>query len=51
MRDLNRFITLYRDFIVKDRVSAANGLLHAFRISYLQRLSKNKQDEALKMFY
>jgi hypothetical protein len=51
MRDLSRFITLYRDFIVKDGAKACNSLLHAFRICYLQRLSLSKQEQALKKFF
>jgi hypothetical protein len=47
MRDLSRFLALYRNFTTVDKVSSENSLLHAFRICYLQRLSSSKQSDAL----
>jgi hypothetical protein len=49
IRDLSRFLNLYSNFVSKDGVSASESLLQAFRICYLQRLSEDKQNQALTL--
>jgi hypothetical protein len=51
MRDLSRFLNLYNNFIIQDKVDPPRSLLHAFRICYLQRLSAQKQEEALRIYF
>jgi hypothetical protein len=49
MRDLSRFLNLYRNFLQHDGVTREQSIIHAFKICYLQRLSSGKHPNALEL--
>ena len=49
MRDLSRFLNLYQSFMLRDQASSDHALVHAFRISYLQRLSQSNHQAAFDL--
>jgi hypothetical protein len=49
MRDLSRFLNLYRSFLQQDGVTRDQSIIHAFKICYLQRLSSGKHQNALEL--
>ena len=49
MRDLSRFLSLYRNFLHQDGVSRDQSIIHAFKICYLQRLSSGKHHKGLEL--
>jgi hypothetical protein len=49
MRDLSRFLNLYRSFLQQDGVTRDQSIIHAFKICYLQRLSSGKHQNVLEL--
>jgi hypothetical protein len=49
MRDLSRFLNLYRTFLRQDGITRDQSIIHAFKICYLQRLSSVKHQNALEL--
>jgi hypothetical protein len=49
MRDLSRFLNLFRTFLRQDGVTRDQSIIHAFKICYLQRLSSGKHQNALEL--
>jgi hypothetical protein len=49
MRDLSRFLNLYRNFVRQDGVQRDQSIIHAFKICYLQRLSSGKHAAAVEL--
>ena len=49
MRDLSRFLNLFRTFLRQDGVTRDQSIIHSFKICYLQRLSSEKHQNALEL--